>query len=101
MGDVDLVWEFLLSLIFKCANTLCPLKNITVPSSKPPWFTNEILEAVSDWDEAFSEAYESQHPDLLLEAKLKRTEVKRAIRNARASYVHVQLANNANNPRRF
>lgn len=43
MVDADLVWDFPLKLINKCADTLCPLKNMTVTCNKPAWITNETL----------------------------------------------------------
>lgn len=50
INDVDPAWDFLYKIVYKCAEKLCTLKTICVTSNRPPWITNEILEAVSDMD---------------------------------------------------
>lgn len=40
VSDINLVWETLLKQINKCANTLCPLRTITVQSNRPAWISD-------------------------------------------------------------
>lgn len=77
------------------------MKMITVRSDRPPWITDEILESIQNRDEAFEEAYILKDPNLLIEAKRLRTISKKAVRNARSSYIQFQLHENSGNPRKL
>lgn len=84
-----------------CANTLCPYKQTNVNANKPTWFTVELLEMIKEKDVAFFEAHKSDNPNDLQHAKKLRTDVKRAIRNARAEFIKNKLTDVADNPRKF
>lgn len=57
-----------------------------------------IIEAIHSRDEAFDDAYTSKDPDLLAEAKRQRTATKKAIHNARSSFVQAKSQDNCGNP---
>lgn len=100
-NDAEIVWNHLFRIIKGCANTLCPYKTSQIRSDKPVSMTTEILEEMGDRDRAFLEAYETNSPAKLTEAKNLRCSTKKAIRNARADYVQQQLKKNSHNPRKM
>lgn len=59
MIDVDLVWAKLKNYMINCSNVLCLIREIHTRTNKPKWLTNGILELVKDWDDTFTEAYET------------------------------------------
>lgn len=81
-NDPELVWNFLHKIINGCANALCPYRTSQIRSDKPVWMSTEILEEMGDRDRAFIEAYETNDPAKLVEAKNLRCSAKRAIQNA-------------------
>lgn len=101
LTDVDAIWSILKGFILKCVNHLCPNKKITTKLEQPEWITTYIIEIISDRDSKFNEAYETASPSVLAEARVLRTQVRWAIRNARAEFIKNQLHDAGNNPRKF
>lgn len=101
LTSVELIWNYLYKLITNFANVLCPYKDITVRTDKPPWLTDELTELLGDRDRAFVEAQVTKGNTILIEAKKLRTQSKQALRNARADFIKNNLSNNANNPKKM
>lgn len=100
-NDPNLIWTKLLSFINKCANTLCPYKEMEVRQNKPPWITNELIEILHERDQAFEEAYSSNNQNSWVTAKNLRASAKKAVRNACTSFIQDTLDKNSDNPRKF
>ena len=101
MTNVNMAWKYLVQIITRCANKLCPLRNVKSKSSNTPWITNEILEAMHDRNYYFELFKTSNDPDILLKAKVLRAEVKKAIRNAKTEYIKNQLEGTSGNPKKI
>lgn len=98
--DTEKIWSLLKSYILNCANVLAPYRKIQIRSDDVPWVTKE-KELLADRDNMFLEAYANTRPDLLQRARELRTSAKKAVRNARASYVNDVLGRCAWDPKRF
>lgn len=42
-NNVNIIWSTLYKFIEKCANTLCPIREMTIKCDKPTWITPEII----------------------------------------------------------
>lgn len=100
-NDVNVIWSNLSKYIKNCANTLCPVKQMTINSNKPNWITTELIEMINEKNKAFIQAYCSGNPNDLCPTKKLRTDTKRAIRNARADFIKQRIADVSDNPRKF
>lgn len=101
LNDVDTVWSILKGHILKCANHLCPKRKITTKLNQPEWINTHILEPIADRDNKFTEAYDTKNPAILAEAKVLRTQARRAVRITRAEFITSQLRLSSDNPRKF
>lgn len=101
LTDVNLIWEKLYCIMINCANNLCPSRTMTVRRDNPAWITSEILELINDRDTLFNDGYSQNRPDFIESAKILRTEVKRALRNARSDFIRSELEKHGNNTQKF
>ena len=97
----DDCWEYMVKVIEKYLDPVCPVRRRRVRNSGEPWLCNEILEAIFDKDQAWKRAKLSKNADDVLVAKRLRNQVKDMIRRAKRDFVQEELDNDELSTRKF
>ena len=97
----DQCWDYIIELIGRFLDPLCPIKRRRVRNSGEPWLCNEILEAIYDKDQAWKQAKRTKDAEDLLVAKRLRNQVKDMIRRAKRDFIQEEIDNNELSTRKF
>ena len=99
--DPDLAWEFVLRIITKVLDTLCPLRKFQIKNYRPDWMSKELIEQIKDRDYFYCKAKKTGDADLWNMAKHLRNVTNSNIRMAKREFILQQLNNNENNAKKF
>ena len=82
-------------------NVSCPIKRIKIKKLKDPWVTNELLEFISDKEEALKTARRTGNEDDWHIGRYLRNLIKGLTRAAKRDYITKHLENNKKEPKPF
>ena len=83
-----------------CAS-ICPIRNLIVPESKPDWLTNDIVQLMRRRDKMYKEARRKKDPVLWRKATFLRNRVEMVIKTFKREKIKSELEQNRDNPKRF
>ena len=63
LEDPEEAWNVIRTKIEELLNVSCPIKRIKIKKLKDPWVTNELLELISDKEEALKTARRTDNED--------------------------------------
>ena len=95
------LWNFIMTLIQKHLDIMCPIKLIRIRKNSPPWITHEIVEAINDRNCSFKQAYNNNTEVNIKNARVQRNRVNKLITSSKANYIKDTLDNNRDNPKKF
>ena len=61
--DPGILWEIMFKHITAVLDCICPLTTVFVPTTKPKWITNNIIELMRDRDSFYRKAGRYGQPD--------------------------------------
>ena len=100
-NDVNERWEFILSLLSKYLNEMCPLKTFKVRRDRAPWISDHILEQIRDKDLALRKAKASKSPEDWRNASRLRNNIHKVVRKAKAKFIRDSLEENKKDSKKF
>ena len=101
LTDPSELWDFIVSIIKKHLDVMCPLKYIRVRTDSPPWINQDVIELINDRNISYRKARTSGCLDDLRNARLLRNRTNVFIRNSKASYIKETLNRHKNDPKKF
>ena len=99
--DPTQLWNFILDIIHKHINIMCPIKFINIRTNSPPWITQEVVEAINDRNALFSKFHKKDGDVDIAMARQARNNTNKLVLNAKSEYIKNALEQNKDDPKKF
>ena len=100
-SDPNKLWEIFQNHITETLDTICPIKELTVPEHKPRWLSNEILLLMRKRDKAYKVARKKKDDVSWRKAHFLRNRVGMMIKGYKKEKIQSELNINRANPKKF
>ena len=100
-ANVTQRWDFILKLLSKELDKMCPMKVFKVNKARSPWVSDHILELIHDKDLALTKAKKSKSPGDWEIAKRLRNSTNKSIRKAKSKFIRDALEENKKDSKKF
>ena len=95
------LWDFILNMIRTHIDIMCPIKFLKIRSNSQPWITQEVIEAINDRNELYSDLQRSNDDGDIIEARRARNRTNRLVLNAKSEYITNTLEQHKDDPKKF
>ena len=95
------LWEYILTILKKHIDVMCPIKYMRVRVNSPPWITQDIIEAINDRNLLFKQAKISENLNDLRLARVARNRVNKLLQSSKADCIKETLKTHEDNPKKF
>ena len=99
--DPSEMWDCFEDNVNIVLDELCPIRNLTVPETKPDWLTNDIVQLMRRRDKMYKEARRKKDPVIWKKAIFLRNRVEMTIKAYKRDKIRNELVHNQNNPKKF
>ena len=101
LDDPDEAWDFVLKIITKALDALCPVRSFNIKSYRPDWMSKELIEQIKDRDYFYKKAKKHGDEDAWNIAKHLRNVTNANIRQAKRDFILEELRLRDNDPKKF
>ena len=95
------LWDFLLSVVQKHIDIMCPIKFIKIRTNSPPWITQDVIESINDRNHLYSKMQIKIDDGDMTQARRARNRTNKLILNAKADYIKTTLGQHKDDPKKF
>ena len=99
--DPNMLWSIFENNMLNALNQLCPIRQLTVPITKPKWMNDEIVLLMRNRDKMYKKARRTKDPIVWRKARFLRNRVESHIKNYKKNKIQSELNLNKNNPIKF
>ena len=101
LGDPSELWNYILKIVRRHLDIMCPLKYIRFRLDSPPWINQEVIELINDRSMCYKIAKSSGQVEDIRNARQARNRINRFIKSAKSNFIKETLNQHKNNPKKF
>ena len=101
LNDPGEAWDFILSIIIKAVDAMCPVRSFRIKNYRPEWMSKELIEQVKDRDYFYEKAKSQGDEDAWNIAKHLRNTTNTNIRQAKREFILNELELRSDDPKKF
>ena len=99
-NPIDL-WNYVLNVIRKHIDIMCPIKCIRIRTNSPPWITQEVIESINDRNHLYSKLRAKTNEGDLSQARRARNRTNKLIFNSKSEYIKTTLDQHKDDPKKI